>query len=89
LQDYIKTLSNKDLAREQIRKTAKGWKYVMVVLATSHGFGNDGRALYFEYKIRATRRDAANERRRCKVVGNRHQLCNTKRNRPLYGTYSH
>lgn len=30
LQDYIKTLSTEDFTREQIRKTAKGWKYAMV-----------------------------------------------------------
>jgi len=34
LQDYIKTLSNKDFTREQIRKTAKGWKFVMVHTVT-------------------------------------------------------
>jgi len=34
LQNYIKTLSKEDFTREQIRKTAKGWKYVMVHTVT-------------------------------------------------------
>jgi len=34
LQDYIKTLSTGDFTREQIRKTAKGWKYAMVHTVT-------------------------------------------------------
>lgn len=34
LQNYIKILSKKDFTREQIRKTAKGWKYVMAHTVT-------------------------------------------------------
>lgn len=34
LQNYIKTLSVEDFTREQIRKTAKGWKYAMVHAVT-------------------------------------------------------
>lgn len=34
LQNYMKTLSWEDFTREQIRKTAKGWKYVMVHTVT-------------------------------------------------------
>jgi SRSO17 transposase len=34
LQDYVKTLSNNDFTREQVRKTAKGWKYAMVHTVT-------------------------------------------------------
>ena len=34
LQGYIKTLASKDFTREQIRKTAKGWKYALVHTVT-------------------------------------------------------
>jgi len=34
LQDYIKTLSDEDFTREQIRKTAKGWKFAKVHTVT-------------------------------------------------------
>jgi SRSO17 transposase len=34
LQNYLKTLSNEDFTREQVRKTAKGWKYAMVHTVT-------------------------------------------------------
>lgn len=34
LQNYIKALSTEDFTREQVRKTAKGWKYAMVHTVT-------------------------------------------------------
>lgn len=45
LQNYIKLLADKDFSTEQIRKTAKGWKYVKVHTATIwHWDGKEHRA---------------------------------------------
>ena len=45
LQDYIKTLTDADFTREQVRKTAKGWKTVKVHTVTVwHWDGKEGEA---------------------------------------------